>query len=162
MSGGCFLGYFGNTQAKTSLSFQDRDLPPLMKLFASKQQMGTWKDGKRPTAIPVIRACITQGNPRYCPTKAVKKKHQYQTLPEVDNQVQLEPQQGLDLHSVSSALWLLFFFNTKDLKECFSPQQIRSCVARGDKKCCHIMLLSSPVRHAHFWWYLVLSWLSTA
>lgn len=57
----CFLGYFGNTQAKTSLSFQDRDLPPFMKQFASKQQRGTQKDGKRPTAIPIIRAYITQG-----------------------------------------------------------------------------------------------------
>lgn len=160
MSGGCFLGYFGNTQAKTSLSFQDRDLPPLVKQFASEQQTGTWKDGKKPTALPVIWAYITQGNPRCCPPKAVKEKHQYQTLPGVDNQVQLEPQQGLDLHRVSSALWLLFFFNTKDMKGCFSPQQIRSCVARGDK-CCHIMLLSSPGRHAHFWWYLVLSWLNT-
>lgn len=56
---------------------------------------------------------------------------------------------NLILIGFSSALLLLFFFNTKDLKRHFSLQQIRNCVARGHKKHFYIMFLMSPGRCTH-------------
>lgn len=77
MSGGCFLGYFGNTKAKLPSLFRTGrwvsfwvyfHLLCLEKDFANKKQWGTREGKKRPTACvrSVTECCGFQGSQLRC------------------------------------------------------------------------------------------------